>query len=162
MIGNVSTQDRWHELDDDALIDAAATYTHGPIPQTPPLGLVVQMMRRLEEVATELERLNPAAPRETAAVARLRAFLADLPPRLWRWTQERTDIEVPPTPGWALIDANGFPVIQSEGGYGWLELGVDRRGPDSTVGRFLAEVPDLLERVLTDRYGPEDAHESPP
>lgn len=48
-------------------------------------------------------------------------------------------------------------MIQSEGGYGWLELGAGRGGPETAIGRFLAEVPDLLEQSLTGRGVPEDA-----
>lgn len=59
MIENVTRENRWDGLDDDALIDEAATYTHGPIPQTPPLGLVIEMMRRLERRVTQIERLTP-------------------------------------------------------------------------------------------------------
>lgn len=153
MIGSVSTNDPWQDLDDDALIDEAASYTRGPIPQSPPLGLVLQMMRRLAALAIEQERLEPsAAPtQDMTAAGRLRGLLAELPPRPWRWTRERGDMEVPPEPGWALVDATGSPVIQSKGGYGWMELGANRGGPDSAIGRFLVEVPDLLERALTNQ-----------
>lgn len=179
-IDSVTEENRWQGLDDDAVIQEAATYTHGPIPQTPPLGLVIEMMRRLEQRSAELEQLKSAAvlPDDdlvgtvsdllTAARVtepepwellerylrvlggrdRVRALLAELPPRPWHWTRERSDIEVPPEPGWALLDVSGAPVIQSEGGYGWLELGVNRNAPDTPIGRFLVEAPELLEQLL--------------